>query len=358
MQNEEIKNKAQFKKSQTLLNKFLKYNIVNIDYKNNLYTLKCDCGKNHTFDISPDLFRNRKKLNTIICTECSPINNSSSEKEILLINFIKEIYDKEIIERCRNIISPYELDIYLPNLNLAIEFNGIYWHSELHKSNNYHIIKLEKCLEKGIKLIQIFEDNWDFKLDIIKSKIKNMLGKTENKIYARKCEVKPITDSIENFLNENHLQGNINSKIKLGLYYNNELVSIMTFGKLRMILGYRKNNNSNDYELLRFCNKLNYNVIGGASKLFTYFIKNYKFNNIISYADRSWSIGNLYEKLGFKFIANTEPNYYYVGTEKIRLNRYNFRKDILVKLGYDKNKSEHEIMIERNMYRIYMILEI
>ena len=107
-----------------------------------------------------------------------------------------------------------------------------------------------------------------------------------------------------------------------------------------------------DYELLRFCNKLNTSVIGGASKLFNYFINQYKPNNVISYADRSWSKGDLYLKLNFKMVSKTKPNYYYI-KNKIRLNRYNFRKDKLIKEGYDSSKTEKQIMIERGIYRIY-----
>ena len=124
----------------------------------------------------------------------------------------------------------------------------------------------------------------------------------------------------------------------------------MTFGKQRKNMGNKSEENT--YELLRFCNKLNTSVIGGASKLFKYFIDNYKPEEIITYADRSWSQGNLYRKLGFDFIYETQPNYYYV-VDGIRKNRFNFRKDILIKDGFDPNKTEREIMLERKIYRIY-----
>jgi len=124
----------------------------------------------------------------------------------------------------------------------------------------------------------------------------------------------------------------------------------MTFGGLRKNLGqeYKKGN----FELLRFCNLLNINVIGGASKLFKYFTENYKYKYIISYADRSCSKGDLYEKLGFKLSHETKPNYYYIHRLN-RLNKFNFRKDKLISEGFDSNKTEHEIMFERGYYRIY-----
>ena len=124
----------------------------------------------------------------------------------------------------------------------------------------------------------------------------------------------------------------------------------MTFGAKRKSLGSKSEEEC--YELLRFCNKLNTTVIGGASKLLKHFVKVHNPNEIISYCDRRWSQGDLYEKLGFKFDHVSQPNYYYVIKGK-RENRFKYRKSELVKQGFDKNKTEHEIMLERGIYRIY-----
>lgn len=146
---------------------------------------------------------------------------------------------------------------------------------------------------------------------------------------------------------------NVGTKISLGLYHQDELVSVMTFGELRKNLGNVAQENK--YELLRFCNKLNITVLGGANKLFKYFVKIYSPEEVVSYADRSWTFNNgntLYDKLGFKSKEVTKPNYFYV-VDGVRRNRFNFRKDVLVKQGFDSNKSEREIMFERDIYRIY-----
>jgi hypothetical protein len=344
--------KNKIKHRNYIKNKVMIENIDVIDITNDYNYIIC-CEYHGNFEIQPNLYRNRKNSKTIICPMCNPVGSfSSSGKEIQLINFIKENYEGEIIENTRNIISPLELDIYLPELKLAFEFNGLYWHSELYKDKNYHILKTESCLEKGIQLLHIWEDDWDYKQDIVKSMILNKLGKTANKIFARKTEIKVIDDNflIKNFLNDNHIQGYLGSSVKLGLFYNDELVSVMTFGKKRNIM--KSKSKEGEFELLRFCNKLNTNVIGGASKLFKYFIKNYSYTEIITYTDRSHSQGKLYETLGFNFTYKTESNYYYV-VDGIRKHRFVFRKDILVKEGYDVNKTEHEIMLERNLYRIY-----
>ena len=190
-----------------------------------------------------------------------------------------------------------------------------------------------------------------YKKDIVKSRILNLLGLNKDKIYGRKTEIREVLSKESNlFLTENHIQGNVNSKIKLGLFYNNELVSLMTFGDLRKNMGGVVN--KGDYELLRFCNKLNTTVIGGADKLLKHFIKHYQVKKLISYADRRWSKGNLYEKLGFEFIHDSKPSYFYIINYK-RENRFKYRKDVLIKEGYDTNKTEHQIMLDRKIYRIY-----
>jgi hypothetical protein len=242
------------------------------------------------------------------------------------------------------------LDIYVDSHKIAFEFDGLYWHSELYKPSNYHLNKTELCEEKGIKLIHVFEDEWMFKKDIVKSRIKNLFGLNENKIYARKCIIKVVNkDNKKTFLDDNHIQGTVGSNINLGLYYNDELVSLMTFGKGRIAMG----GDSNQYELIRFCNKLNTNVVGGASKLLKHFIKTYNPNEIISYADRRWSQGDLYQKLGFDFMGTTKPNYWYTKDYRTREHRFNYRKDVLVSKGYNSDKTEFEIMNELGYERIW-----
>ena len=277
----------------------------------------------------------------------------SIEKAKSIYDFIIENYDGDIIYNDKNTISNLELDIYLPDLNLAFEFVSVYWHNELYKEKNYHINKTNKCIENNIQLVYIWEDDWENKQEIVKSMLLNKLNKTPNKIYARKTKLKEINNSklVREFLDKNHLQGFVGSAVKLGLFYNDELVSLLTFGKKRTFMN-SKSATDGEYELLRYCNKLNTNVVGGASKLFKYFVNNYDIDAISTFADRSHSTGKLYETLGFKFEHQTPSNYYYV-IDDIRKHRFGFRKDVLVSQGYDKNKTEHEIMFGRNIYRIF-----
>ncbi|MFW6281854.1 MAG: hypothetical protein ACOC1O_03555 [bacterium] len=324
-----------------------KYDYSLVEYVNSKMPVKIMCKEHGVFEQLPSNHLRPDRG----CSKCSAVF-SNVEKE--LFEFIEENYKGTTKTNDKSIIHPYELDIYIPELKLAFEFNGLYWHNENFVEKNYHLNKTELCESKGIHLIHIYEDDWKFKKDIVKSRILNLLGKSK-KIYARKCLIKEVTfKEAKEFLNENHLQGFCVSKIRLGLYYDNELVSLMTFGKLRKNLG--QNSKEGSWELLRFCNKLNYTVIGSANKLFKYFIKEFNSKGVISYADRSWTMNNgntLYDKLGFKFIKTTHPNYYYINNNNMRMNRFLFRKSELIKMGFDKNKTEHEIMLERKMYRVY-----
>jgi hypothetical protein len=255
-------------------------------------------------------------------------------------------YSISYIRKDRTVLNGKELDIYLPDFNLAIEMNGVYWHSEIYLDKYYHRDKSNLCKEKGIHLIHIWEDDWKQKRNIVKSIILNKLGLSETKIFARKCQIKDVSASDAlNFLEENHIQGFSPSKYKFGLYHNDELVSLMTFG-------WRFTNSKKEFELIRFCNKRGFNVIGAASKLFSYFVKNTEISEIISYSDLSIFDGNLYQKLGFKRVSTSKPNYFWV-VNGIRKHRFNFNKKRLVKLGYESTKSEAEILHELGYFRTY-----
>lgn len=302
------------------------------------------CKNGHKYMQMPN-----KHLSGHACPFCT---NNVSRKETELAEYIKSLGLEIKISQRTVLGDSKELDILIPSKNLAIEFDGLYWHSEVKKTDKrYHLDKTIECEKKGIRLIHVFEDEWDFKKEIVKSRIKNILTLNDKRIYARNCEIRPVDSEIcRQFLDNNHMQGGINASIKYGLYYENELVSVMTFCKLRKNLGHKPKNG--EYELLRFCNKLNTAVIGGASKLFKHFIDEYKPDTVISYSDRRWNTGNVYKKMGFKFSHYSQPNYFYIIGQN-RYNRFGFRKDILVKNGFDPNKSEHQIMFERGIYRIY-----
>jgi len=276
-----------------------------------------------------------------------------AEKEIS--DFIRNNYDGLVICSNRKLIKGFEVDIYLPDLNLAIEYDGLKWHSESNgKTRGYYLYKTEELEKKDIQLIHIFEDEWLYKKNIIKSKILNLIGKTSNKIYARKCDVRIVNNIDKNlFLNQTHIQGEDKSKFKYGLYYNNELISLITFGELRNVTGNIAKENT--YELIRYSTKLNTSVLGGFSKLLKHFIKIHNPSQIMSYADRRWSVGKLYENNGFKFIHNTPPNYWYMKYWNRREHRYKYRKSELPKLleKFEIELSEWDNMKNNGYDRIW-----
>ncbi len=322
----------------------------NVNRSDNVLTFQClDCG--NEFEMNRQFFVSRSSSKRKICTICNPPLDGKSNSEIEVLDFIRSIYDGEIISNSKNVIPPNEIDIYLPELNLAFEYNGLYWHSELYKDKKYHLNKTLLCQSKNIDLVHIWEDNWINKKDIIKSIIKNKIISSKT-IYARKCEIREIKDNklVKHFLNENHIQGFVGSKIKLGLFYQNDLVGLMTFGELRKSLGQKSKDNN--WELIRFCNKLNISIAGGASKLFNFFIKKYNPETITSFCDISLFNGDLYKMLGFSKLYQSNPNYYWVIDES-RSHRFNWRKDKLIRLGYDSKKTEIQIMNDLGKYRIF-----
>jgi hypothetical protein len=312
--------------------------------------ISCDkCGREYSTTAA--LLYTRHSVGMTQCTLCNdPTVNKKSTAEYSISEYIKSITNAEVLNNVRNIIGG-ELDIYIPQLNIAFEYDGLYWHSELFKDKHYHLRKKMKCAELNINLIHIFEDEWIYHTDIVKSRISNLLGMTTNNINARSCDVVSVKHAeAAEFLVNNHIQGAVNSKINLALKYNGEIVSIMTFGARRKIMG--AYNSPGEYEMLRFCNAKNTNVRGAASRLLAHFIKENNPTKITTYADYRWSSGAMYEKLGFRMIKTTEPNYWYV-VQQMRKHRFSYRKDVLVKQGFNPNKSEFEIMLERKIYKIW-----
>lgn len=314
-----------------------------LKYDDNIFSIKhISCGIN--FDINKTTLYSRIGFRLEPCISCKPLMDIRSNGEEEVCEFIEELGVEYIIND-RNILNGVELDIYIPSHNIAIEFNGVYWHSELYKDKNYHLNKTTLSENLGIELIHIFEDDWMYKKDIIKSILRNRLSLNVNKIGARKCEIREVdSKTSRSFLDDNHIQGFCKSKWKIGLYYNNDLVSLMVFNY---------NSKKNEMELSRFCNKRDYNIVGGSSKLLSYFMGNYhNGERIISFADVSIFSGRLYKSLGFNLEYRTLPNYYWV-VDGIRKHRFNFNKKNLIKSGYDPSLTEVEIMHSRGYYRIF-----
>lgn len=252
---------------------------------------------------------------------------------------------------------------------VAIDFNDFQRHSEQFMPRKAHLDKLnfieglsKDLPKKPIQLLNIWENEWVDKRVICESRIRQILGITKHRIFARNCRIKLIDTSVAcAFIEKHHIQGKIAAPIAYGLYLkpdknvNKEyLVAVMTFGQLRKNMG--QNARRGHYELYRFCNAMNFTVIGGASKLFKHFLKVYNPVKVISFANRRWSTNNehtLYHHLGFKYVGDTEPSYFYNMDGRL-VNRFGCRKDILIsKYGCKPEDTEHNFCKAKGWFRIY-----
>lgn len=320
------------------------FNLDNYSGANKYYEWVCNtCGK---------IFEDKLEFNRIPrCLTCFPyISSGQSTQELELLEFVKSICDDVIIHHDKEVLSGKELDIYIPDKQLAIEYNGLYWHREGITDNpNSHIDKTNLCFEKSIILLHVFEDEWMNKRDIVASVIKNKLGVSSQKIDARKCVVEENIDKekASEFLENNHLQGNSFGE-NIGLLYNGELISLLVYGKPRFSRKY-------DVEIYRFCAKKDLVVRGGLSRLVSR-LKS-KYTSIITYADLRWGIGEAYSKCGFILSGRTKPSYSYYSlkTRSSRINRLNFQKHLLQeKLDiFDPSLTEWENMQMNGYDRVW-----
>lgn len=274
------------------------------------YPWRClTCGKKFTSHI------NNGELPK--CSFCHP----RSLPEAALREWVNSLGIKNIAND-RTTIKPYELDIFLPDHNMAIEFNGLYYHAELasNKRQAYHLAKTEQCAARGIALLHIFEDEWHDKPHIIQNILRAKLGKNE-RISARKCDITQLSPSVaREFLDHHHIQGATGAKVAYGLIYDGNLVSCMTFGKPRFTRHY-------EWELVRLASIAGTTVVGGASRLLKTFEREWRPSSLVSYADLRLSQGAIYESLGFTLKDITNPGYYYLDSRyRQRHNRMQFQK--------------------------------
>jgi len=287
---------------------------------------------------------------------CPKCGNIISNGENNINDFINKKLKIKTITKTKNFIYPYELDIFIPSRNIAIEYNGVIWHSEkFGKNKDYHLKKTELCSKQGIRLIHIFEDEWLEHKDIVESKMRHIFNSDNDlpKVFARNCSVKQIKHTeAKDFLEKNHIQGFSKSSIYLGCYYNDELVGVMTFK--------RERKDSDKWELTRFATDINKHCVGVGGKLFKYFVRTYNPSEVKSFADRRWTLDkddNLYTKLGFKLDEVLKPDYHYTNGVILRSHKFNFRKQILLKKypnsDLTEDMTEYEMTQKLGFYRIW-----
>ena len=311
-----------------------KYNYDDVNYKNNKEKIIISCPTHGKFEQIP-----KDHARGIGCPSCGV---TLSKAEVEISEFIKSLGIK-VLSNNRDMIGRHELDIVIPEHKIAIEFNGIRWHSEeFGKGKDYHKNKTDKCTEIGYRLIHIWEDEYKENKEKILSYLKHILGKSENKkVYGRKCLVVDIDRKEANiFLEKYHIQGAIVSATFKGLTYNGELVAVTGFAK-----GKSNTKNKGMYELVRHATSKN--VIGSLGKTVKAFGE-----PTYTFCDDAFFTGHSYIKAGFVEVGKIAPDYKYVVNNK-RQHKFLWRKEAIKnKLGLIGG-TEKEMMKEAGIYRIW-----
>lgn len=324
-----------------------------IDIEDNYWlTMACNiCDTKFTY--TRQVFRkSSNRAQTNICPTCFPRQNGTSSKEKELADYVKQLVgDRQVLCNDRSYLKGKEIDILIPHMNLGIEFNGLYWHSELNfKGHKHHLLHKQQYAYKcGVRLIHIFEDEWDQKQELVKSRLRHLLTNTSQRIHARNCVIKQIDSKQKNlFLQQHHIMGDDVSAIRYGAFYNDQLVGVMTFSLSNFVKG----GDGSVYELNRFATKQDTRVVGLASKMFTRFVRDYSPQEVVSYCDRRWNQGNTYKLMGFKFVGSTPPNYWYMYKYADRKHRSNYMKH---KISNHTNEklTEWQIMQDDGYDRIW-----
>ena len=250
--------------------------------------------------------------------------------------------ESQVLLNNKKIIKPYELDIYLPEINIAFEFNGLYWHNEQNRGKTYHDDKTHFAISASIKLMHVFEDEWRVKRDIVKSMIAARLGVFERKLGARQCVVREITKQERiKFFNENHVDGDVPSKIAYGLFSPaGDLVSALS---LRVP---EKKKKYDAMEVARFAVAKNTSVSGALGKLSKHALSQAG-KQLMTYVDlRFGSTQETWERAGWKCIGETPVRWWWTNDSK----RYNRRK---FKADKKRGMSEKQVAEEAGVKRIY-----
>lgn len=308
--------------------------------KTNLERYGYECARRNQKVIQKGLNTKLERYGTLSFNDP---NKTSSGAEKDLLDFVNSF--GYTFKKARTLLpSGKEIDMYCEDLGIAIEYCGLYWHCELHRDNNHHYEKWQQCKDKGIQLLTIFEDEWLYNREKVKSFIKSKIGVFDRRIYARNCNIGNVSKEIAYwFFENNHIQGKPNGISEaFGLFFNNELLGVVSYGK--------HHRDATQCVINRLAFLDNVQVIGGASKLIKNSLKKYN-SRVITWSDNRWSTGEIYSKAGFIKNKNLRPDYsYYKNNNKLRIPKQKMKKS---NTGCPKEKTEHEWALENKYYRIY-----
>ncbi len=291
--------------------------------QNKGWNFRCHCGT----IFSPT-------LNNVLNLDTRSCGCVKSFAQAEVADFLKQFGSVSVNDR--GVIAPYELDIWMPERKLAVEYCGLYWHGEELKgkeARSAHLRKWKLCQELGIRLVTIFEDEWLSKRTVVEGFLKSIVGAPSQRVGARKltvCEVR--APEARTFLT-NHLQG-YSRGLALGLQNDGkELLAVAVFA--RPNASRSRKATEGVWELSRYCVHPQYKVMGGLGKLIAAFRKVHPEATILlSYSDNRWSEGGIYKALGFELKAANPPSYWYfkAHTQGPRFHRFKYRKSEAVRM--------------------------
>ena len=241
---------------------------------------------------------------------CARYEDTSTDAQQQLVDFVRSVYDGRIEENTKAVIPPQELDVYLPDLNLALEYNGLWFHSSLFLSDNYHRDKTEECQRQGIRLIHVFEDDWIYRRAIMEDILRTAIDpRRRQRAYARRCLIETLNlQQTNDFLERNHLQGGVLTQtVAYGLMFDGVLVALASFVRYR-----------DSYVLQRYSVRLGLTVLGAFSRLLCHFIKQHAPRKIVTYCDRSIFTGDIYRRCGFRPVYVSRPQFTFLDIEQHR----------------------------------------
>jgi len=290
------------------------------------------------------------------CPSCTRLIYGTSKDEKEIGDYVESLLKNITVKKHhRGLIGDtnQEVDIYIPSLNIAIEYNGLYWHTEDKTgSKKYHMNKYLECQKHGVQLITIFSHQWKNKKEVVKNLLKHKLGCSDKVVYARQCVIEDVSNKeVREFYDSYHLQGHVNSSLNYALRHAGEIIAVMSFRKPRHFMSNDKEELT--WEITRFATK--YQVTGGASKLLTHFKRNNEWNMVKSFSDNCYSDGGLYKTLDFEVANKPRVGYGYFktnGNEELHY-RYKFNKQRLIEEGHDPDKSESQIMAELGYQKVW-----
>lgn len=307
--------------------------------------------------------QNLAKKHKLLADLIPPLFHQYIASKYVEQSFVEEI-QRSVDIKCdiySDVLHPYHVSLYFPEFSAVVIFCAFGEFTEQKTSTRYQLLDIvDKAVELKLRSIVVFEDEWYKNKTMVINKIRHICKQNTKavRIHGRSCIISEIDSKTKSaFMRVNHIQGNDKASISIGAFYDKQLVAVMTFAQPKIHMGTNNTErHEHEWELSRFATDMQFNIPGIASKLLSYFTKQYQWDKIFSFADLRWSNGNLYSKLGFKLDIVNPPDYYYI-IEGVRAHRWSFRKDVLKDIleHFDATLTEYQNMVNHGYDRIWNV---